>query len=288
MADSHVMTLSDGRDLGWLELGDPSGWPVLGIHGTPGSRLQLAMDTAVLAGGGVRLVLVDRPGYGLSSFQPRRRLVDWPADVAELADHVGIEQLSVLGVSGGGPHAAVCAAMLGDRVVRAAIVSGVGPMSDPGAAEGMQRTNQVIARLARRRSKLLHVVSALQIGVVRRWPEGSIDLMEKQLPPADVEILRRPEVRAMFVNDARRASHTASRAESQDFELFAAPWGFELSDIAIPVHLWQGDADRSVPMSHARLQHAAIPGSVLHDYPGEGHLLVVDRLGEILAAITPP
>ena len=287
MADSHVMTLPDGRDLGWTELGEPTGWPVFGFHGTPGSRLQLAVDDAPLTARGVRLVLVDRPGYGLSSFQPGRRLVDWPVDVARLADHLGIERLSVIGVSGGGPHAAVCAALLSDRVERAAIVSGVGPLSDPGAAEGMMRTNQVIARLARRRSKILLVTSAMQIGIVRRWPDRAIDLMAKQLPPADVEILQRPEVRALFVNDARHASLTASRAQAQDFELFASPWGFGLGEIAIPVHLWQGDADRNVPVSHARLQHQAIPGSVLHEYPGEGHLLFIDRVDEIVTAITP-
>lgn len=287
MPDSHVMTLADDRDLGWLERGDPTGWPVLGFHGTPGSRLQLALDGAPGSGAAVRLILVDRPGYGLSSFQPGRRLVDWPDDVAQLADHLGLESFSVFGVSGGGPHAAVCAARLSDRVALAAIVSGVGPLGDPGAAEGMMRTNQVIARLARRRSKVLHVTSAAQTAVVRRWPERAVDLMAKQLPPADVEVLRRPEVRALFVNDMRRSSRTTSRAAAQDFEVFASPWGFELSEIAVPVHLWQGDEDRNVPASHARLQHEAIPGSVLHECQGEGHLLVVDHFGEILAALTP-
>src|SRR6202035_5235171 len=122
MPDSHVMTLLDDRDLGWLEIGDPEGWPVLGFHGTPGSRLQLAIDDKPVREGGIRFVLPDRPGYGLSTFQPGRRLVDWPGDVAQLADHLGIERFSVMGVSGGGPHSAVCAALLDDRVVRAAIV----------------------------------------------------------------------------------------------------------------------------------------------------------------------
>ena len=91
-----------------------------------------------------------------------RRLVDWPGDVVQLADHLGIERFSVMGISGGGPHAAVCAALLAERVRCAAIVSGVGPMSDPGAAEGMTTSNRVIARLARRRSKILRFGAALQ------------------------------------------------------------------------------------------------------------------------------
>jgi pimeloyl-ACP methyl ester carboxylesterase len=287
MPDSHTMTLPDGRDLGWLELGEPDGYAVLAFHGTPGSRLQLALDDPALGASGIRLIAVDRPGYGLSSFQQDRRLVEWPADVIALADHLGIERFSVVGISGGGPHAAVCAALLGDRVVRAAIVSGVGPMAEPGADDGMMKSNQLIARLARRRSRILAVGAAVQIGAVRRWPDKAINMMGRQLPQADVDVLARPAVRALFVNDARLASRTASRAMVQDFELFASDWGFELASITIPVHLWQGDVDVNVPPSHAVLQHHAIPGSVLHECPGEGHLLVLDHFVEIVTTIRP-
>jgi pimeloyl-ACP methyl ester carboxylesterase len=287
MPDSHVMALADGRDLGWLELGDARGFPVLYFHGTPGSRLQLSFGDAPLRAAGIRLVACDRPGYGLSTFQDDRRLVDWPGDVVQLADHLGLDRFSVMGVSGGGPHAAVCAALLAGRVQSAAIVSGVGPMSDPEAAEGMTRSNQVIARLARRRSRILRFGAALQLDVVRRWPERLIPLMDRQLPQADVDVLSRPEIRALFVDDARRMSRTASRAMVQDFELFASDWGFELFEIAIPVQLWQGDVDANVPPSHAVLLQHAIPGSVLHECPGEGHFLVVDHLVEIATALRP-
>jgi pimeloyl-ACP methyl ester carboxylesterase len=85
MNDSHVTVL--GRDLGWLELGQPDGTPVFAFHGTPRSRLQLTLDKTSIRDAGVRLVCPDRPGYGLSTFQPGRRLIDRPRDVAHLADH---------------------------------------------------------------------------------------------------------------------------------------------------------------------------------------------------------
>ena len=198
MRDSCVTVLADGRDLGWLELGDPAGMPVFAFHGTPGSRLQLAIDDAPIRAAGLRLICPDRPGYGLSTFQPGRRLVDWPADVVSLADHLGIERFAVMGISGGGPHSAVCAALLGDRVDSAAIVSGVGPLADPRAIEGMMRANQIFTALARRRSRVLEVVFRLQVSALRRWPSRALDLMVKQLPPADVAILARPEVRELF------------------------------------------------------------------------------------------
>jgi len=92
MRDSRVTVLPDGRDLGWLELGDPEGVPVFAFHGTPGSRLQFEIEDSPIRAAGLRLICPDRPGYGLSTFQLGRRLVDWPADVAYLADHLGIDR----------------------------------------------------------------------------------------------------------------------------------------------------------------------------------------------------
>jgi pimeloyl-ACP methyl ester carboxylesterase len=285
MRDSCVTVLPDGRDLGWLELGDPEGVPVFAFHGTPGSRLQFEIEDSPIRAAGLRLICPDRPGYGLSTFQLGRRLVDWPPDVEYLADHLGIDRFAVMGISGGGPHSAVCAALLGGRVNSAAIVSGVGPLADPRAIEGMMRSNQIFTALARRRSRVLHVALNLQVGAMRRWPSHALDLMIKQLPPVDVAILSRPEVRELFARDALRSSRTAGAAAVQDFELFATDWGFDLSAIRIPVHIWQGDADRNVPPHHARLLHDAIPGSVLHEFAGEGHLMAFDHFEDIGTAL---
>jgi pimeloyl-ACP methyl ester carboxylesterase len=285
MDDSRVTVLPDGRDLGWLELGDPAGAPVFAFHGTPGSRLQMAIADSPLTDTGVRLICPDRPGYGLSTFQPRRRLVDWPGDVAHLADHLGIDRFAVMGISGGGPHSAVCAALLKDRVTAAALVSGVGPLADPGMEEGMMRSNQILTALSRRRSPVIRIVIEIQVAVMRRWPSKAFDFLLKQLPPADQAVLSRPEVRALFELDAVRTSRTAARAAVQDLELIAAEWGFDLGSIDVPVHIWQGDADVNVPVRHARLMHEAIPGSVLQEFPGEGHFMVLDHLEEIVGAL---
>jgi pimeloyl-ACP methyl ester carboxylesterase len=286
--DSHVMTLSDGRDLGWLELGSTDGWPVFGMHGTPGSRLQLLVNEAAVRRAGVRLIAPDRPGYGLSSFQPRRRLVDWPSDVAQLADHLAVDRFSVVGVSGGGPHAAVCASLLAERLVAAGIVSGAGPLSDPRIAAEGPRSGKVLTTLSRRRSRLLATFFAVELALARRWPSKALDLLVNQLPPYDAEVLSRSDLRDLFERDVRQASRTAGQAQAQDFELFAADWGFDLGAITVPVFLWHGDDDKNVPPLHARVMHEAMRGSVLHTFAGEGHFLVVDRLEEILVALKAP
>jgi pimeloyl-ACP methyl ester carboxylesterase len=179
----------------------------------------------------------------------------------------------------------VCAALLGERVTSAAIVSGVAPVSGPQALEGMNRANQLVFKLARRHSPVLTAISSIQMGVFRHWPQRALDMMMKPLPERDKEILSRPEVRSMMAMEATRLSRTTGRAAAQDFEVFFGDWGFPLESIDVPVHLWQGDVDVNVPPLHAKVLHEKIPGSVLHELAGEGHFYIFDRLIEICEAL---
>lgn len=286
--DTRILELEDGRELAFCEAGSPVGAPVIAFHGTPGSRRQVVLPFVdeVARRAGVRLIAPDRPGYGHSTFQPKRRLVDWPDDVAVLADRLGIDRFAVIGISGGGPHALVCAALMPARVTRAAVVSGIGPVLTPADTEGMMRANRVLSSLARRSETTVLPLTAVISLATRRWPERAMKAMIGQLPPSDVAVLQRPEILSAFIDDARRTSASSARATAQDMTLFARPWGFELRAIGLPVDFWQGDADRNVPPAHGRLQADQVPGSVLHDCPGEGHFLVVDRLAEILTTVS--
>ena len=286
MTDTLVMQLPDGRELAWLEVGDPAGPAVFVFHGTPGSRLQVSFDEEPINAAQVRFVAVDRPGYGHSTFQPGRTLADWALDVSSLADHLNIDTFSVIGISGGGPHAAACARFLPDRVMGAGIVSGVGPLVETGAEDGMMGLNKGIVRLARRSQHLAYPPFAISGYVFRRWPEMALRAAPRQLPPCDIEVLNRPKVKSAFMEDYRRFSSTSARAAAQDFHLFATDWGFRLEDITPPVNVWHGDQDRNVPFSHGRLQADRIPGARMHECPGEGHLLVVDHLAEILRTVS--
>ena len=285
LPDSHVTVLPDGRGLGWLELGQPDGEPVFAFHGTTGSRWHFTFDEAPVAAAGVRLIVPDRPGYGLSSFHRGRRLPDWAPDVAFLADHLGVAQFSVMGVSGGGPHVAVCARFLPARVRAAAIMSGVAPLADPGSEEGMMPANQRITTLARRAPLALWPLFGGLTAAGKRWPERAVEMFSKQLPPPDVAVLMRPDVRDAFLRDYRHASPTTGRAGAQDYQLFATDWGFRLEDITVPVHIWQGDLDHNVPPAHGRRQADLIPDARLHEIAGEGHLLFVDHMPEILGEL---
>jgi pimeloyl-ACP methyl ester carboxylesterase len=287
MPDTRVMELPDGRELAWLEAGRQRGRPVFAFHGTPGSRRQVSFDEKPIVAAGVRMIAPDRPGYGLSSFHPGRSLAGWAADVSALADHLKLDSFAVIGVSGGGPHAAACARMLPERVTAAGIVSGVGPMSDPEFDVGMEGFNRGLTFLARQSPLTLVPMFWFQEFFVRRWPEAALRAASKRFPAADVALLERPDVRAAFIDDARRSSATAAQAAAQDFVLFARDWGFRLQDVTVSCHFWHGDADTNVPIGHGRFMAARVPGAVFHECPGEGHLLLVDHLEEVLRTVAP-
>jgi hypothetical protein len=201
MSDTVVMVLPNSRELAWLEVGDPEGPAVFVFHGTPGSRLRVSFNEEPINAAGVRFIAVDRPGYGHSSYQQGRRLADWASDVSCLADHLNIDKFSVVGISGGGPHAAVCARFLADRVLGAGIVSGVGPLAEPRTEDGMMGFNKLIVRLARRSQYLVYPPFALSASVFRRWPEKALRAGSGQLPSSDMEVLSRPKVQSAFIED---------------------------------------------------------------------------------------
>jgi pimeloyl-ACP methyl ester carboxylesterase len=279
-----VLRLEDGRELAYSEVGDPKGAPVIGFHGTPGSHRQAGLCDADARAAGVRVIAPDRPGYGHSTFDPQRRLVDWPRDVAQLADHLGLARFGVFGVSGGGPHAAACAHGLRPRLLGVAIVSGVAPPDVPDAHENMLRMNRVSFALARQSPLLVWPMMATLLFAMRTFPDRALDGMLKSLPEPDRRILARREVADMFLEEARRGGPTAARAAAQDFALFARPWRFRLEDISAPVHVFHGDLDANVPLPHGRAQADRIPNAKLHLFPGEGHMVYFDHAREILAA----
>lgn len=279
-----VLGLDDGRELAFTECGAPDGTPVIGFHGTPGTGRQVEVLAAAARAEGVRLIAPDRPGYGQSSYDPTRRLADWPRDVEALARHLGLSRFGVFGVSGGGPHAAVCARALGERLLGATIVSGVGPPDTPGFSDGMMLANRVNFALARQSALLVRPMMSLMIFAGRHFGERMMRSMQRSLPEADRKILARPEIAKVFMDDLRGMSRTAAAASAQDFHLFARPWRFRLEDVSIPVHVWHGEMDKNVPVTHGKWQAGRIPKATLHLCPGEGHMLFIDRAAEILRA----
>lgn len=283
--ENELLPLPEGRLVGYAEYGDPNGKPLFFFHGYPGTRLLFSLAHDAARAAGARIIALDRPGIGLSGYQPKRRLADWPTDVIALADALGIERFVVAGMSGGGPYAAACARFIPERLNGCALVSGVAPFDVPGITDDMMRTNQWLFRIATWPGPALRVVLKLQGAAMRRWPDRVVATVEKALPEADRAIFARPEVQAAVRRDLAEAQRSGTRGVTHEGRLYPRPWGFRLEDIAMKVHVWQGGADVNVPPAMGRYQADAIPNAELHFYENEGHLLAVDRFAEIANAI---
>ena len=273
--DTRTVRLPNGRILGYSESGAPDGAPVFVFHGLPGSRLQRHPDDSIARRAGVRGIHIERPGFGVSSPQPGRRLSDWPRDVAAVADALGLTRFAIAGISGGGPSAAACVSALSPRITRAAIVSSVGP---PESMTGrMTFAVRLGFFLGPRAAWALRIPVGMGARVGLRFPGLILDLVAGRMAPADRAILGRPEMRVMFAQDMAEAFRHGSRGFVQELALIASPWKLDWHDATCPVELWHGEDDWLIPPSASRHLANAIPGARLRLFPREGHFMVFDR-----------
>lgn len=267
--------LIDGRNLAYALWGDPDGETVFLFHGAPGSRM-FAPDPEITARVGVRLVTADRPGYGGSDPDPGRSILDWPADVLQLADAIQAPRFAVVAHSSGGPYALACAWELGDRVSAVALVSGVAPFDEP---TGEDDEDQALTRLAREEPYRAATQFAESIAFLVDGPEIFLTFPR---PEPDVQQLSDERIRTMFVSAIREGVRQGTQAYGWDCALERQPWGFALGDIDTRISIWQGEQDRTVPPSQAVALKDQLPHADLKILPDDGHGLILARWREIL------
>ncbi len=288
--------LRDGRRLAYAEAGPADGVPVISCHGTPASRLPGGWAGAAEAAG-ARFIQADRPGYGLSSFNPGHSLLEWSLDVAELADSLGLDRFAVVGTSGGGPYAAACAYALPDRVSSVALVCGCGPFwdvpeVDACATEQTGAWIRELIDLARQDpdAAVAHAREECEqdAAMVARDPDEWMQFWfeNEDMPEADRELVARPDVRAWSLASLKEALRGGIEGYIQDeLVLTVRPWGFRAEEIGVPTHIWHGERDTLAPVGGAHYLAAVIPGSRARFFAEEGHNISGRHGEEILRAL---
>jgi pimeloyl-ACP methyl ester carboxylesterase len=282
-AGEGTVHLRDGRSLTYATWGDPHGKPVLLFHGSPSSRL-FRPSVSVTASCGVRLITVDRPGYGRSDFQAGRRLLDWPDDVAALADAMGLDSFAVVGHSSGGPYALACATMMASRISGVGLVSTVVPVDEVSAAhDDLDDDDRELVDLARREP----AEARRRIEESARWlleePEA---FLQAPRPEPDRLLLEDPEVRSMFVEMIRESVRSGLAGHAWNEVVERNPWGFSLKDIEMEVHVWHGDQDHYIPRAYVEHMADLLPRCRATIYPDEAHGMIISRWKEILTTLT--
>lgn len=241
--------LRDGRSITFAAAGPEDGFPVVYCHGAIGSpRWRTPELDALTERLGIRYLMVHRPGFGGSDPSPGRSVADFPRDLGELMDQLGHERFSVVGVSAGAPYAIACGWAFPDRIAGLAAVSPIAPPDGTGAS-----------------SSLRYRVPLIPFGDTR---SGSI-------------------LAGLCLRGLRLAGQAPPSAMIDDYLTCRRPWGFDPSEMRIPVFVWHGSGDRLVPLAHTLKLAASIPTSTARVEPTGGHFFYRHRVSEIVGALVP-
>jgi pimeloyl-ACP methyl ester carboxylesterase len=286
-ADSTIR-LRDGRTLAMATVGKADGPPIFHCHGNGSSRLEVLTVHSVAEQLGVRLMSLDRPGIGGSDPKPGYRLLDWPYDVVEVADQLGIERFAIEGLSGGAPFALACAYTIPHRLTACGLIS-------PATGPFIQQAGSFALRTEV--WMLVHVpwlVRALFRLSLRLSGSDEANLEQKlvragaRLGVADHQVLSIPEIRKAFAQATAESFRQAADASTKDGVVYSRPWGFQVEAITFEkLFLWQGEQDRVMPTAAARRLSQALPHCTATFYPDEGHLSTfVNHAQDIWKALT--
>lgn len=284
--NQQTTTAADGRTLCFAEWGDPDGFPVFALHGTPGGRLNRHFDESRYAEAGARVITYDRPGYGRSDRHPGRVVVDCVADVVAIAEALGLDRFSVTGGSGGGPHALAVAARLPDRVVRARCAVGCAPYPTEGLDwfAGMDPINVTEFGWALEgEATLVPNIERELAEMAARVAEDPSKLLgdDVDLAEADRAVLARGEIGAVIREAIEDLARGGAWGWVDDDLAFTKPWGFDVSEITVPVEVRFGVKDVLVPAAHGWWLGEHVPGARVVAEDGEGHLGDPDRVVEL-------
>jgi pimeloyl-ACP methyl ester carboxylesterase len=284
---TRTLTVSGpgGRLLEVEVAGPEDGAALIFHHGTPSVRDLFEPLVREGAARGIRHIGYSRPGYASSTRAPGRSVADCAHDVEAIADELGVERFFVAGLSGGGPHALACAALLGERVIAAATIGGVAPWHAEGLdfLHGMGEDNHIELGAAASSEAELEQYLNSQLPAFAHVSGAEIAQAYGQLVSRVDREAMTGEFTEFLARGARRAMSAGIWGWFDDDLAFVTPWGFDLAAIKVPLTVWQGEQDRFVPPSHARWLSEHVPGAELELRPEHGHLsLLAGGYGEIL------
>lgn len=282
---SRTLRLPDERTLVYLDLGDPNGRPFFYFHGLPGSRLEGIAFHDAAQNHGYRVIAADRPGIGDSEYKPARKFLDWPADIVNLADTLGVYQFGVVGISGGGPFVAVCAYAIPDRLTFAVDIAGAAPLyRDADLSRELSTIDRMFARMGSLMPRWVIDVGfrwlAHRIGKTETGAQ-LIKVLGNQMWQPDRDVLLQEPWGAFFVRDIQHSFIQGTAGVTDEALNLYAEWGFRYEDITCHVEILHGTDDGAIPFSFGEWKARTIPDCTFTPLDGEGHMapgLKSDRL----------
>lgn len=272
--------LSDCRNLSFTEYGDAQGFPIFAFHGLPGSRLWFNENDEVSNSLGIRLITVDRPGFGNSDPKPKRSFLDFSKDIEELCQQLSIKRYSVLGISGGGVYAAACALQNSKAVHKCGLISTVAPFENGKPPKNMATENRNVFILARRFPWLLKLMLNQQKSLINKKPDqymAAIMSNTKHLCDSDRKIMEKKENAEFMLTHMGEAFKKGVQETVNEAKLFCKDWGFDVKAIDVPVEIWHGTEDTLSPIEPIQKLANNVPCSQKNFISGKGHFLTEEK-----------
>jgi pimeloyl-ACP methyl ester carboxylesterase len=280
MKITNFLTLPDNRQLAYAEFGKPDGHPVLYFHGGASCRLEpLLWGDDTISRLGLRLIAPDRPGMGQSDFQPDYGFSDWVKDLVCLADALGLDKFSVLGVSGGGGYAIACAAKIPERLHAAVIASGAWKTD---AIAYFPTATRLTWILVRKFPLLNLLILKLRKQSFKASPEQLSKKLKKWIPPVDYAVVEASDRIKILREISIESMRQGVKGAAWDVYLYLQEWDFRVNEIQMPLKFFHGEQDMNIPIALAEQVVASLPMAELVKYPKEGHLsLIVNHFDAI-------
>lgn len=277
-----TIILPDGRRLGFAEYGDPHGVPIMLFHGTYGCRTQRYPDDALTHACGVRLIVPERPGFGVSSEHEGRNFLSWTQDVVYFADQLRLDRFAIVGHDAGGCYACACALKIPHRLTNVVVVNSLAPFHSLSEYHGIMPNEKLFYALAHYTPSLFARFARFTLKGLANNTKWYFDGLPGYLGESDLKVLKDERILENFKEMAAESGRSSVYGFAQDMALVAGRWDFDPALINIPVHVWHGKKNVHVPFTMGeRLAHL-IPKSIPRFLDNEGHFTLYKRWRELL------
>jgi pimeloyl-ACP methyl ester carboxylesterase len=275
----HIVTLADGRLVGAADYGRPGDTAVLWSHGGPNCRHEPGPLADAARRAGLRIVGIDRPGYGRSTSQPGRTIGGWVGDALAVADHLGIDRFATVGVSTGGSYALAVAAS-SPRVIATVACCAVTDMRIA-EAKAMLAWGKDIWRTTSR-------AEALAVAEREHGRDGAKAAVFEgvSLAPSDQRLILDPEWAQSWSKSIPETFAHGVDGYADDRIADGSGWhSFDVTRIACPAVVLHGTADTLVPVQLAYYTQRLVPGATLELREGLGHFSILEEVVPVLSAL---
>jgi pimeloyl-ACP methyl ester carboxylesterase len=280
----------DGRCLCVDDVGDAGGAPVVFVHGTPDSRRARHPDDSIAASLGIRLLAVDRPGFGGSTADPAATPASFGRTLGVLLDELGVASFSLLAWSAGSLWALGAAGELPGRVTTVGIAAGLVPREayhDPVVWSAAPEARRALVETA---DELGVAEAAALIAPLLVPDPATLDAALEQLhdahdPATRADLDAVPGAAALMARSMLDAVEQGLAGLVRDVEVQATAGLVDLEAVRCPVQLWYGTADVSTPPPFGEWFAEQLPDATPHTVAGGSHALLLPRWREVLSAL---